>query len=223
MSPSQPSIPTRPSLLARLRSAESADGWVEFYRLYGDLLRRFALKAGLTESEAEEVVQETAIGVARNLPGFRYDPATCSFKTWMLNLAQWRVIDALRRRGPASVDRDGGGGLLYRRVESTETDDGSASAAIERFADPRMPDFGAEWDADWERNLWQIALDRVRQTIDPKQYQMFDRYVLKEETARDVARRFGVSVARIYLTKHRVSARLSKELALLEREAQGRG
>lgn len=39
------------------------EGWQEFYRLYGDLLRRFALKRGLTEVEAVEVVLETTIGV----------------------------------------------------------------------------------------------------------------------------------------------------------------
>lgn len=72
--PSRRSIPTRPSLLARLRSGDDVEAWEEFYRVYGDLLRRFALKGGLTESETEVVVQETAIGVARNLPGFRYDP-----------------------------------------------------------------------------------------------------------------------------------------------------
>lgn len=100
--PSRPSIPTRPSLLARLRSGDDVEAWMEFFQVYGDLLRRFALKGGLTESEAEEVVQETAIGVARNLPGFRYDPAVCSFKTWMLNLAHWRITDAFRRRGPSA-------------------------------------------------------------------------------------------------------------------------
>ena len=37
-------------------------------------VRGFALKAGLTETEADEVVQETTIAVARHVPEFRYDP-----------------------------------------------------------------------------------------------------------------------------------------------------
>jgi hypothetical protein len=50
------SIQTRQSLLHRLKEGD------------------FAIKAGSTDTEADEVVQGTAIGVARYLPGFSYDP-----------------------------------------------------------------------------------------------------------------------------------------------------
>ena len=35
------------------------------------LARDFAIQAGLTETEADEVVQETAIEIARHLPEYR--------------------------------------------------------------------------------------------------------------------------------------------------------
>ena len=59
------SIQTRPSLLNRLKDGDDVESWQEFYRVYGKLARDFAIKAGLTDTEADEVVQETAIGVAR--------------------------------------------------------------------------------------------------------------------------------------------------------------
>ena len=92
------SLATRPSLLERLKTGDDSASWQEFYRTYGGLIRFFAAKAGLTEDEAEEVVQETAIGVARRLPEFVYDPKVCRFKTWLLNLTRWRIQDQLRRR-----------------------------------------------------------------------------------------------------------------------------
>src|SRR2546426_3125790 len=92
------SLETRPSLLHRLKSGDDPQSWQEFYRTYGGLIRFFATKAGLTADEAEEVVQETAIGVARRLPEFIYDPKVCRFKTWLLNLTRWRIRDQLRRR-----------------------------------------------------------------------------------------------------------------------------
>src|SRR5262245_29064286 len=64
------SLATRPSLLNRLKGSDDVPGWQDFYRLYGPLIRNFARKAGLTEDEAEEVVQEAAVSVARNLPGY---------------------------------------------------------------------------------------------------------------------------------------------------------
>src|SRR5215467_16350394 len=92
------SLQTRASLLHRLQSGDDPQSWEEFYRIYGGLIRFFAAQAGLTADEAEEVVQETAIGVARRLPEFTYDPKVCRFKTCLLNLARWRIKDQLRKR-----------------------------------------------------------------------------------------------------------------------------
>ena len=88
------SLETRPSLLKRLQSGDDPQSWQDFYRIYGGLIRHFATKAGLTADEAEEVVQETAIGVARRLPEFVYDPKVCRFKSWLLNLTRWRIQHA---------------------------------------------------------------------------------------------------------------------------------
>src|SRR5215510_14894634 len=93
-------LETRSSLLKRLQSGDDPDSWREFYRIYGGLIRSFAAKAGLTPEEAEEVVQETAIGVARRLPEFVYDPKVFRFKTWLLNLTRWRISNQLRKRSP---------------------------------------------------------------------------------------------------------------------------
>src|SRR5712691_3731223 len=101
MTPHGTSLETRPSLLQRLKSGDDLQSWQEFYRTYGGLIRFFAVKAGLTADEAEEVVQETAIGVARGLPEFVYDPQVCRFKTWLLNLTRWRIQDQLRKRQKA--------------------------------------------------------------------------------------------------------------------------
>jgi hypothetical protein len=92
------SIPTRASRLNRIETGDNPEIWRESCDTCGGLIRAFSIKAGLTEDKAEEVVQEAAISVARNLPGFRYDPGVCSFKTWLLNLTTWRIKDHLRRR-----------------------------------------------------------------------------------------------------------------------------
>jgi RNA polymerase sigma-70 factor (ECF subfamily) len=65
------------------------------------------------------------IAAAKTLPEFRYDPKVCSFKTWLLNLSNWRVKDQLRKRLPAP---------LATRPTPPE---GDRTATIERVADPR--------------------------------------------------------------------------------------
>src|SRR2546426_7076330 len=91
------SLETRSSLLNRLKSGDDAQSWHEFYRTYGGLLRFFATKAGLTADEAEEVVQETAIGVARRVPPFIFDPKGCRFKNRLLKFVHLGLQGQFRR------------------------------------------------------------------------------------------------------------------------------
>ena len=67
-------IPTRESLLSRLKDWEDDESWREFFGIYRKLLFSFAVKAGLSEQESEEVVQETIISVAKTIKEFKYDP-----------------------------------------------------------------------------------------------------------------------------------------------------
>src|ERR1035438_7667867 len=215
-------LETRSSLLRRLQSGEDQQSWREFYRIYGGLIRFFAEKAGLMADEAEEVVQETAIGVARRLPEFTYDPKVCRFKTWLLNLARWRIQDQIRRRrklGPRSDSAESGG--RTGQVESGTTLGGAP--VIESIADPSVAEFGAELDKAWEKNLLDQALEALRFRVDRKQLQVFDLCVTQGWPPGDVARTLGISVARVYLAKHRISALLKKETRRLERLAGPRG
>ena len=59
----------------------------------------------------------------------------------------------------------------------------------------------------------------MRGRIEERQFQVFDLYVMKGWSPQDVAQTLGISVARVYLTKHRVSALLKTEVGRLERQA----
>ena len=91
-------IPTRESLLSRLKDWEDRESWQDFFDTYWKLIYTIARKAGLNDAEAQDIVQETVISVAKNIEGFRYDRARCSFKTWMLQLTRWRIINQLKKR-----------------------------------------------------------------------------------------------------------------------------
>jgi RNA polymerase sigma-70 factor (ECF subfamily) len=194
-------VHTRASLLNGLQAGDE-DRWHEFHRLYGPVIRAFALKAGLNETEADEVVQETCIGLAKNVAEFQYDPAKCRFKTWLLNLASWRVKNqfAKRKRWDERVHSFG------------ESDD--RTATIERAADPAT--FEKFWDKEWHDHVMKAAIEKIRAQFSAAQFQMFDLNVLKEWPARDVAKSLGVSRASVYLAKHRISAALKKEIGRLE-------
>ena len=208
------SIQTRPSLLNRLKTGDDTGSWQEFYRVYGKLVRDFAIQAGLTDTEADDVVQETAIAVSRHLPEFRYDPKVCRFKTWLLNQTSWRIKDQLKRRKVGQASRLSGAG----ETPALHSDDTPRTATVERVPDPAAINLDALFDAEWRKNLLGAALERVQTKFSLKQFQIFDLNVFKDWPAADVARSLGVSLANVYVTKHRVAAALKKEMKRLERE-----
>src|SRR5262245_58152826 len=96
-------LPTRASLLNRLKNWQDNSSWQEFFDNYWKLIYRVARKAGLTDAEAQYVVQETMRSVAKHMPSFQYDPAIGSFKAWLLIKTRWCITDQFRKRGPADA------------------------------------------------------------------------------------------------------------------------
>jgi DNA-directed RNA polymerase specialized sigma24 family protein len=96
---SDSSLETRRSLLSRLRDVRDAPNWQVFFDLYWRLLYNVARRADLNDTDAQDVVQDTLVAVAREIPGFRYDPERGSFKQWLATLTRRRVHDHLRKQG----------------------------------------------------------------------------------------------------------------------------
>jgi len=213
-------IPTRHSLLSRLKDCDDQESWKEFFDTYGRLIHRIAVKAGLTNAEAQDVVQETVIIAARKLPGFKYDPAIGSFKSWLLLITRRRIEKQLKKRMPTKPDQTAGlsGAEQVAAVPSGDT---RRTSTVERVPDPKGFDLDAAWSAEWEVNLWNSALARVKSQLKPKQFQMFDLYVLKEWPVKEVARALGVSSTHVYVNKHRVAALLKKDFARLKERFAG--
>jgi RNA polymerase sigma-70 factor (ECF subfamily) len=195
-------LPTRHSLLERLKRWDDNESWRDFFNLYWELLYSTATRAGLKDAEAQDVVQDTIIVVARKMSGFKYDPAVDSFKGWLLYLTRKRIAMVYRKRARDRVEPAG-----EQRRDSAE---------IEELPDPAGIDLEAVWEEEWTRRMWETALGRVKEQVALKQFQMFDLYVVKELPATEVAQRLGVTVAQVYLAKHRTSALLKKELSQLK-------
>src|SRR5580704_5872175 len=98
------SIITRYSLLSRLQDWQDNKSWQEFFETYWRPVYSVALRSGLTETEAQEVVQETFICVAKNIHQFRRDRTKGSFKGWLRNITRWRIADQLRKRTRGPTD-----------------------------------------------------------------------------------------------------------------------
>src|SRR5438477_4723460 len=91
-------IPTRKSLLTRLKNWDDQEGWKEFFETYWRLICSVANKSGFNDAEAQDIVQETVISVAKKMRRFKYDPAIGSFKAWLLLVTRSRIAEHFRRK-----------------------------------------------------------------------------------------------------------------------------
>src|SRR5689334_22221633 len=90
-------IPTRSTLLSRLKDWDDHASWKDFFDTYWKLIYATAIKSGLSDAEAQDVVQDTVVSVAKKMQEFKYDPALGSFKGWLLQLTRWRILNQLKK------------------------------------------------------------------------------------------------------------------------------
>ncbi len=205
-------LPTRNSLLSRLRDWGDQESWRAFFDTYGRFLRSIAIRSGLSDEDARDVVQETVIAVAKGLREGRFRSRVGgSFKAWLQLIVRRRVSDHLRRaktRPPAQARLD---------------DDTASTALVERIPDPASQVVDEIWDEEWARNIAHAAMDQVKGRVGARQFQMFDLYVLKAWPVRDVANTLHVNSAQVYLAKHRLTRMIRQETEKLRRQMEEHG
>lgn len=201
-----PGLPTRRSLLSKLKSWDEQDSWREFFETYWRLIFDTARRAGLDESAAQDVVQETVVTVAKEMPGFRYDRSKGTFKGWLLLITKRRIADALRKR--------------YRSGEGKHSDPDDPQVAAELAAIPNAPtpELDAMWEAEWHSHITAAAVERVKRRVKPDQFQLFELSVLKNWPVGTVAKALGVSSMQVYLSRHRVGRLMREEIRKLEEQ-----
>ena len=207
-------IPTRQSLLSRLKDWGDQDSWRVFFDTYWKLVYSTSIKAGLTDAEAQDAVQETVISVMKSMPNFQYDPAKGSFKSWLLRLTKWRIADQLRKRQRGIEQQWSGPGASSGTATGDEAP--GEPVDVEHLLKPGT-ELDAIWDEEWEKNLMDAALERVKRKVAPEHYQIFYLHSVKSMPAGDIAQLLGASMAKVYVVRHRVARMVRREVQTLAR------
>ncbi|HYV26932.1 MAG TPA: sigma-70 family RNA polymerase sigma factor [Candidatus Eisenbacteria bacterium] len=199
---------TRSSLVRRLHDWRDDGGWQDFFDTYWKLIYAVAIKAGLSDVEAQDVVQETVVAVAKQMRAGGYDRTKCSFKTWLNTITRRRIIDHFRKRTrpKAQLPHDSG--------------DTTRHGSLASLPDPANLELDSVWDSEWEKNLLDAAIERVKQKVTPKQFQIFDLAVLREVPTAEIGKLLKVNAAQVYLARHRVGLLVKKEVKRIEKQAK---
>jgi RNA polymerase sigma factor (sigma-70 family) len=189
-------IPTKASLLGRLKNPEDQSSWQEFFDTYSKLIYGVARKAGLNEVDARDVLQATMEAVADNLPRFKYEPRIGSFKAWLLNLTRLLIIAQACKPRPASGSS---------QTSGVETN--SAGQAVDRL-----------WEKEWEINLLEAAVANVKRRLEPAKYQIYDFCVNKKWPPQRVAAVFGLLVDQVLEAQQEINEMIQAEARRLEQQ-----
>lgn len=203
-------LPTRRSLLSRLRDCGDDAGWHDFFENYWRLIYNVARKSGLADAEAQDVVQSTFIYLTRKMPKFRYDPARGSFKSWLRAVTRSRILVHRRQGAGTPLPRD--------PLAADDTDE-----LLAEIPDASGDALDELWQREWEENLLEAALRRVRAKVSARHLLMFRLTTLHGLPLTQVARKLDVSVPQVYMARHRVGKLFKAEVAQLRREAEADG
>ena len=191
MHPSPPE--TRASLILRLQDAEDVAAWEEFVGIYSPVIFRVAIGHGFQAADAENVVQEVLLAVARSVTQWLARTDRGSFRAWLLRIARNQAFDLINARATRTLGTDG------RDAEQL-------MAGLRAKAD-----LSSVLDFEYERAVFQWAADQVRDSVAEHTWQAFWFTRVEGLSVGETARKLNLRPGNIYFARSRVMARI-KEL-----------
>jgi len=192
-------IPETSTTLLKDISDSSNARWPEFVSRYRQMMVSY-LKTHFPAVDADDIVQETLIALAKALPRYRYDPdETGRFRNYLTGILRNRALKSCER-----ADRD--------RAFMSNLRDGAVL----------LPETPTEKDvAAWRESLLEIATRQLfaDEQIPDKSKQMFQRLTVDGASAEEVAAAYGTSRNNVDKTKSRMMARLREIVRKLEAAA----
>lgn len=189
------------TLLDQVR-ARVPEAWEGMVRLYSPLIYRWCRRAGVSEADAADLLQEVFAAVVLQLPKFRRTGEADSFTAWIATITRNKVRDHYRRRNRVAEARGG-------------TTAQMAMAAIPQ--DPELSAASVQPDADSAALLRQQVLQRIEAEFEQRTWQAFLKTTLEGQSPAHVAEDLGMSIPAVYMAKSRILRRLRAALAELEK------
>ena len=191
-------ITTNETLLQRVKNMDSHDAWKEFFDAYWGPIIRYCRKLGLSDAQAEEVLQETMVALMRIVPTFEYNSNKGRFRNFLLTIVHRKALACMRR-----VKRDSNepwDEAIHAQINST--------APFETWVD-------GENEQHWKEAIRDEVVENLRNDsrVEASTWAIFEAYVLSHQDASQVAVQYGVKENSVYQIKNRLMRRIKAEVA----------
>ena len=181
---------TRASLLTSLRDGRKLPAWREFFERYAPPVYRIALLRGLDKDDADDIVQQVMMSVARHIENFDLDKDRGRFRGWIRKITENKIKDYRRRSAPQADPLSG-----------DCTDQG--------------PSLEESWEREWRMQDIHRCLEEIAVKLSPRRIEAFRLYVLEGLSASEVSKRVGMTVAYVYVTRTQIIDRIRERMRKL--------
>jgi RNA polymerase sigma factor (sigma-70 family) len=188
---------TSATLLGLLRAKPvDPNAWQEFIRRYQPRIHAYCIAYPLQPADAEDVTQNVLLKLFSKMREFRYDSAR-SFRAWLRTVTRRVLLDFLAER---------------------QQQQGSGDSAVVRLLDnlEARESLAQQLEAEFDRDLFDEALKRVRPRVPAQQWDAFRLTALEGLSGVQAGKQLGMLVATVYTAKSKVQKLVRDELRQLE-------
>ncbi len=184
------------SLLDRLSDNSDSQSWQRLAELYSPLLRQWLRRYDVQDSDADDLIQDVLLVVARELPEFRHNRRRGAFRSWLRKILANRLQNFWRARKHRPVAT---GHSHFAEQLGQLQDDESGFSRI--------------WDEEHDRYVMAHLLKRSEDKFAPATWDAFRKLMIDGAPAEQVAEDLGISKNAVYIAKSRVLAVLRQDAA----------
>lgn len=176
---------TNSAVLAGLSDFDDRSSWELLEAHFRAPIIRFGQRLGLSESDSEDVAQETLLAFSRSYREGGYSKERGRLRSWLFGIANRQILNARRQNA-------------IRRARETES-----------MVEPAVED-GLEqaWREEWEKAAFERAVAQVRTEVKAATFEVFRLLAFENLDADAVATQLSIPKSRVYNSKHRVATRI---------------
>jgi RNA polymerase sigma-70 factor (ECF subfamily) len=172
---------------------QAEQSWQEFDARFRPIVRGFAMKLGLSESDADDVTQEAMARFVKFYRQGKYDRSRGRLSSWLIAIAQNCIVD-LHQHQAARKEHRGDSAIA----------DLSETNALE-----------AVWAEESRRVILEHAMRELKEgtRLDPRTISAFEMLAFKQKPPGEIAVEMGMSLDSVYAAKNRCLTQLRQILA----------
>ncbi len=189
---------TRSSLLKAVVDTQNEAAWKRLFDLYAGFVFSIARARGLSDEDADDVVQSVFSDFARTLPTFEYDRAKGRFRSYLAGLVNWRIMDKLR-----ASKRDVALKAAYGAEVAAQAGQDDDEAFLVR---------------EWQAAALEEALRRLKVDVKPEHYAAFVASCVDGQDTDEVCALHGLTRDNLYQIRKRLTGRLREIVAAVLQE-----